>query len=505
MNKSKHFARGSCLTAILLATLAIESGGMAYAQSDEASSMTFITNREVPHLDRSQNSGGNILTNNLMDPLIKVAANGEIHPGLIDSWEQIDEGRMRLTLRQDVTFSNGEKFNAEALKVNMERWFDVSIFNNLRGVSAAEVVDEYTVDLVHEPQSQMSLLSELGLFVFMFSPRQITEDPDSLQTAPISTGPYKIVNYEPGREALLVAREDYWGNDVEGWGAPSIKNVTVRWGVDPGVGLAALQAGEVDLVQQLTPENAALLSEDMRVIRPSPEMFFLRFGFKDKFTSDPRVREAINLAIDREALNAPFLGMGEPATQIWHSQVAGWTERDQVEPDLERAKELIKEAGADGAEMQMVFSTPYKTGIGLVSQVVAAMIEDTGIKVKMTDMDGTRFREYIRKLDDTAPLSTISIGYDGPAAPDFAAGRISCTGTLSTYCNEEVDQLLQMARNATGAEENREILQEMMDLIEEDLGVIPLISPPLIWGKSADLNVTPSFGDTMEWKDWTRD
>ncbi len=127
----------------------------------------------------------------------------------------------------------------------------------------------------------------------------------------------------------------------------------------------------------------------MRVVRPSPETFFLSFGLKDKFTSDPRVREAINLAIDREALNAPFLGMGEPLTQMWHSQIAGWADRGPVpEIDLERARQLIKQAGAEGTEMEMFYSTSYKAGIGLVSEAVAAMIEDIGIKVKLTDLEG---------------------------------------------------------------------------------------------------------------------
>ena len=219
-----------------------------------------------------------------MDPLIKVDENGEVHPGLVLSWEELNETTTRFTLRQDVTFSDGEKFNAEAMKITLDRRIELTTSSNLEDLTGTEIVDEYTLDVMYEPQPQLSLLSEMGIFAFMYSPRQVKEDPAALETAPISTGPYRLVSYGPGREAVLEARDNYWGADVEG-GAPTIKNVTMRWGVEPSVGLAGLQAGELDLVQELTPENALLVSEDMRVVRPSPETFFLSFGLNDKFTS----------------------------------------------------------------------------------------------------------------------------------------------------------------------------------------------------------------------------
>jgi len=189
---------------------------------------------------------------------------------------------------------------------------------------------------------------------------------------------------------------------------------------------------------------------------------------------------------------------------MWHSQIAGWADRGPVpETDLERARELIKEAGAEGTEMEMVYSTAYKAGIGLVSLAVAAMIEDIGIKVKLTDMDGVRFREQVRETDDPSPLLTLSTGYDGPDVSASIDSRIRCGGRLSTYCNEEVDRLLGLAKKASSAEDRKTILQEMQDEIDRDKGVIPLISPPLIWGKRADLQVTPSFGAMMDWKNWT--
>jgi peptide/nickel transport system substrate-binding protein len=502
MTKPSGIVRRSLLAAGLMAVLAIGGNLKADAQS-EASSITISSYRDVPHLDRHKVGGGELDALTIVDPLIVVDGEGNVHPGLAEKWEAIDEGRLRLTLRQDVTFSDGEKLNAQAVKLNLDRRIELTTSSNLKNLTGAEVVDEYTIDLLHKPQPLQGLLAELGIFAFIYSPRQINDDPASIETAPIGTGPYKVVSYDPAREVKLVARDDYWGANVEGWGTPSINNLTIRFGVEPGVAFAGLRAGEVHLVQQLTPENAQLVSEDMRIVRPSPELFFLRFGFKDKYTSNPKVREAINLAIDREALNAPFLGMGEPATQLWHSQISGWADRGPVpQPDVERAKELIKEAGAEGAELNFAYSTAYKPGIGLVSQAVAGMIEEIGLKVKMIDMDGTRYREYMRELDSPEPLSTISVGYDYPEPTDQVRARIGCGATMSTYCNKEVDKLLDEAGAAADAEKRKEILQKMMDVVAADNGVIPLISPPLIWGKSANLEVTPSYGFTMDVKAW---
>ncbi len=131
------------------------------------------------------------------------------------------------------------------MKITLDRRIELTTSSNLEDLTGTEIVDEYTLDVMYEPQPQLSLLSEMGIFAFMYSPRQVKEDPAALETAPISTGPYRLVSYGPGREAVLEERDNYWGADVEGGGAPTIKNVTMRWGVEPSVGLAGLQAGDI--------------------------------------------------------------------------------------------------------------------------------------------------------------------------------------------------------------------------------------------------------------------
>ncbi len=111
-----------------------------------------------------------------------------------------------------------------------------------------------------------------------------------------------------------------------------------------------------------------------------------------------------------------------------------------------------------------------------------------------------RFREHVRETDDPSPLLTLSTGYDGPNVSASIDSRIRCGGRLSRYCNKEVDRLLGLAKKASSAEERMSILQ---DEIDRDKDVIPLISPPLIWGKNGNLHVTPSFGALMDWPNWT--
>lgn len=517
MSSSTRAGRGrrrltSTITAVLLllavaCTPSSGSDASGGSESPTSSQITVGFGRVVPHLDRTIIDGGWDTLYTVSDPLFKIGDQGELLPGLVQSWESVDENTTRLELRQDVTFSSGEAFNAEALKTTIDRMLneyqDLSLMPTLRGM---EVVDEYTAKLLHDPQT--ALLQSLAAFVQVYSPEQINNDPESLKTAPIGTGPYEVTSYESGRQVHLQARDDYWGADADEWGQPSIDEVIIRYGLEEGVRLAGLRSGELDIVQDLTPATAQELEEGMRLTLPNPELYFLRFGLSDPLTSDPQVREAISLAIDKAALNSIFLGEGTPASQMWPQHVPGWVDRGPIpKPDLATARELITAAGVEGQQLEMVYSTEYKTGIGPMSEALAEMIEQTGLEVSpMTNLDGTTYRERIR-VDDTPlpppPLLTLSVGHERFAPASAIQSRVTCGGSLSAYCNEEADSLLSSAIAADSQEERTNILQQWMDLVDQENTIIPLIAPPLFWGTSEQLEVPPPpfpYLDPASWE-----
>ncbi len=508
---------------VAVALAACSSGGSQGSQDaaapGQAGKLVIATAEAAAHLDRqlvSANGSWDTLYN-ITDPVVRIDKSGKVLPGLAESWEFISPTTTRLKLREDVVFSDGEKFNAEAFKISLDRLLspesrtgESSLPTVLRDGNGVKVVDEYTVDINHEPDA--SLLNTMAINVDVFSPKAIKENPEGLKTKPIGSGPYRVEIYESGRLLRLVARDDYWGREL--YGPPAIREVEVRLGLEPGVRLSALQSGEAQIVQGISPDDAKLLDPESIVDVAGPEVYWLRYDVANPLISDIRVRQAIDLAIDKEALTQIFAGYAKPASQLWPSHVVGWKERPDPH-DLERAKTLIREAGAEGRELEFGYSSDYKANMGPVAESVAAMIEQTGLRVKLNDTDGQTFRTYMRDVTNSKPISLISLSFESFDATRGLDSRIGCGGGVSTYCNEKADEILALATAESDPQERVRLLQEYMDILDRDVAVTPLVNPPLLWAKSPKLNLdgkpsgeliagaAPPQFQAMPFNDWT--
>jgi len=424
------------------------------------------------------------------DPIMKIGVDGSLTPGLAESWTDVDASTLRIKLRQDVTFSDGAKFDANAFKASMDRLLSpesragASSFPTLHEV---KVVDPYTVDLIHDPN--ITLAKEVALSAYMYSPKQMAESPDSIKTGPIGTGPYVVKSYQSGSSLVLQARDDYWGKDV--FANPTIKDVDIRFGLEPRVRLAMLQSGEAQLAMNISPDDAKQLNQDQILNLHSPELYFIRFAFKQPITADPNVRHAINLAVDRKAIAQLFGGLGDPASQMWPRTASGWVDRPVPTPDVATAKSLIEQAGYAGQTIHMTYSADYKPQMSDVAQALAGMIGQTGLTVELRNLDSATYKTYIRDLDNAEPLTVISVSYDTLEATRTLDIRVACAGTMSTYCNPDVDALYQQAVQEPDVAKRTAILQQIEVALEKDDAVVPLVNPPLLWAKSAKLDFTP--------------
>lgn len=443
------------------------------------------------HLDRqliSHSSPDQLY--NIVDPVIRMSEEGELLPGLAETWTAIDDTTLRLEFRDDVVFSDGAPFDAEAFKVSMDRTLaeesrvGAGFFPTLEEV---QVVEEFTVDLIHAPD--VGLPAALAINAHIYSPQAISEDPEGLKTNPIGSGPYRVESYEPGQSMRLVARDDYWGR--EEYGAPTIRTVILSSVEESGVRMARYQAGEAHLAVDLSPDEVAQVDAANVLALPSTDLYFLRLKFDDPLTGDIRVRQAINLAIDRVALTEIYAGYGEAASQFWGSNVTGWAPREIPEVDLEEARSLIEEAGVQDQVLDLVYSSAFKPGNSELGQAIGAMIEQIGVRVSLNDIDLTTFRAYIREPGPSAPLLLLSMSHESLEAIDNVPSRFACDGPLSVYCNEAVDNLTAEARSVQDRDERVAKLQEIADVLEQDVAAIPLVHPALLWVKTDGLEFTP--------------
>lgn len=342
------------------------------------------------------------------DRLVHLSTEGEPIPGLATGWEWEDGGRaLRMTLRTGVRFHDGTPFDAAAVRANIERAKTVdgsSVATDLDSVTAAEVVDPSTVRLVlSEPNSMLpGLLSHRA--GAMVSPAAF-DNPD-LDLAPVGTGMYRVREYRPNDTIFYERNPDYWDRSVTG-----VRNLELRILPDDVTRMNALRTDEVDMALlsgRLVPEAEAL---PRMIVHRNVTLTYLVLYLnraRSEF-GDPRVRQALNHAIDRNAIaQGIFFGAGRPTVQpfpeSYFAHAPGYP-GDYYAYDPARARALLAEAGLpDGFEFEMLV-----TALGQYVQVgeaVQNMLAEVGVTANIRSVEAAQTADvYYREQQGDALIS----------------------------------------------------------------------------------------------------
>ena len=269
---------------------------------------------------------------------------------LATKWEQTNPTTWRFTLREGVKFHDGTPWNAEAAADGInDMWLRENRYrvrNFIGPELQATPVSEYVVDVVLE--SPDPLLPTRFYFAPFHSPTARKERPDEYPLKPIGTGPYKFVEWVKGQHIKLEANPDWWGNTAaDNGGAATIKDVSFVLRPEREVRTAMIQRGEADWARWVSRDqcNAAPQCQGS----PTVETMYLRLDTMSPTLADRRVREAIALAIDKEAIANGIMDGGEIASNMVRSHTFGYNPELKPYPyDPERAKALIAEAKAAG-------------------------------------------------------------------------------------------------------------------------------------------------------------
>ncbi len=432
------------LTAGLIAlTLALPAQSL-WAQ--DAAPVVIASSEDVisldPHMLDSNNPTGSVIWS-LFDSLVRRGSDGSPQPRLATEWERVDDVTWRFKLREGVTFSNGEPFNAQAVVVNFAR-MDTAPFNSVQqlhdqtGLTEVRVVDDYTIELVTEKPT-VNMLYWLAE-AFIAAPGYITDTaPDVVAGAPVGSGPYLLGEWKRGDALTLVVNETYWG------GAPAVKTVTFRAIPEVSSRLNELRAGTVDLVVGITPDSAEQANSDVSELVKIEGLRKMHMGISIKgeqpALADVRVRQALNHAVDVPTIVASLMG---GSTSPLVSIVNPPNNNPDPTPfayDPEKAKALLAEAGfADGFPLTLQWSTRFDGGKE-VSEVVGAYLEQVGIKPSYEAVEIGQFRAGL------SSASLKGIYFQGWAAlinPSVELVILTCghVDNSSGYCNPEYDKLV---------------------------------------------------------------
>ena len=424
----------------------------------------------------------------IAEPLIYLNyETGELEPLLAESWEPIGENVWEIRLRQGISFTNGEPFTAEAVKFSLERVglpelaSPATIY--IRPIQDVRVADDYTVHIITDGPSPVIplYLTRIG----MVPPQYVTENGHEIMSQqPVGTGPYKLVSWQKDERVVLEANPDYWR------GAPTIDRIVFRSIPEASTRVAALRAGEADIIAHVPLEEVDRLGEGLSVATtPSLRTMMLDFDLLDDGPQqDRRVRQALNYAIDVDAIvNNVLAGYGRKLDgQPISAEYFGYSDEIEAYPyDPDRARALLAEAGYDDSNpLRLTF---YATnGRYLrdqeVAQAITGQFSQVGVQVDLQILEWGQFLQRMldRALEPLAMWGAATV----PDADVWLGSMLTCGAAYSTYCNEELDELVRQAGRELDTQRRREIYAEVLRLIHEEAPYVFLYQQYDVWGVS---------------------
>jgi peptide/nickel transport system substrate-binding protein len=477
----------------------------ASARVEPKGSVVLVINEEPPMLaahDATASFSYPIMRNVTEALLNRDPVTNELVPELATKWEQTNPTTWRFTLRQGVKFHDGSPWNAEAAADAMNEMLNKENNYRVRTYLGPEVsakpVSEYVVDLVTE--SPDPILPTRVYFIPFHSPTARKAHPEDVALKPVGTGPYKFVEWVKGQHVKLTANPDWWGNTAaDAGGAVTIKDVTFVPRPAREVRAAMVQSGEADLGRWLS--QAECKASPQCKGAPTVETIFVRLDTMNPTLADRRVREAIALAIDKEAITTQILGGGDLAAMLIRPTVLGSNPALKPYPyDPVRAKALIAEAKAAGVPVDAPLTVLARRGayFGMEEAVeaISDMLKQAGlthltIQILETSKHTEIYSLAPKPIDPARGI--IAVHSHGNELLDFGQTvrfYYTCDGRQSTYCNPAVDEMQNRALSLAGAEREK-AYQEIGKLMYDEVITIPIMHPSFYFGMSKRLEWTP--------------
>lgn len=484
---SSYAFRALLLVVLLLATTLVAN---AWAQQ-----LVVAQGTEPETLDPHATSTTNALNVafQITERLVTASGKGTVQPLLAVAWTPSADGKTwRFQLRKNVRFTNGEPFDADAVKFSIDRLkkpdpgWGTSVAHHVSQVESVQVVDPFTVDITtREP---FPLLPQSLANIGMVPPKYVQQVGNvQFGRRPIGTGPFVFEEWKVGQYIRLKRNEHYGGS------RPALAEVEFRGIPDPQTRVSALLANDVQLATQLPVQDVARVKQAACcsvVGTPSlRNMHLLINTLKPGPMQDVRVRQALNYAIDKRAIVDKVLGgfgtvlQGQMLTDVYF----GFNPKLRAYPfDPAKAKALLAEAGySKGLSLEL--ATPrgrYMNDLEVV-QLIAAYLEAVGIRVSVQQYEWAPFIGMLspKKLPE---LSLFGWAVTPPDA-DVELGLNMSTHAYSYYRNPKFDELMLRARKLTNDAKRLEIYQQATELLREDASNVWLYQQHDLYGVSKRL------------------
>ncbi len=463
-----------------------------------------------PH---EQLSGGTLqLSHMVFDPLVRFKQDLDFEPRLATKWERIDNDTFRFHLREGVKFHSGNTMTADDVVWTFQRLKDSPDFKAIFDpFSAMEKVDDYTVDL--KTTGPYPLVLQTATYIFPMDSKfytgmtedgrdkaEIVKHGNSFASTNMSgTGPFIVTSREQGVKVEFERFDGYWDAASPG----NVDKITLQPIKENATRVAALLSGGVDMIAPVAPNDHQRVesSKDLDLVTlPGTRLISFHMNQNsNEALKDVRVRQAIIHAINNDGIVQRIMrGFATTASQQSPVGYAGHNEALEVRFDVEKAQELMKEAGyADGFTLTMMAPNNRYVNDDKIAQAAAAMLSKIGIKVDLKTLPKAQYWPEF----DVCAADMMMIGWhadteDSANFTEFLTmtrneetgrGQYNC----GYYSNAEVDGLIEASNVETDPAKRAAQLQKVEEILYTDAAYVPLHWQNLAWAAKSNVKIEP--------------
>ena len=487
-------ARTGLLAAAVLGCMAVLSVPVPLSAQTTPQNLRIGLGSDPDALDPtlSRTVAGRVVFAGLCDKLIDIDEKLNYVPQLATAWEWSADGKtLTMKLRPGVKFHDGEAFNAAAAKASLDRHFSMpgsNRKNELGPLDSVEAVDDGTIALkLKVPFAPLiaALSDRAGM---MMSPKASAAG-GTFSNKPVCAGPFKFVERVAQERIVLERFADYW--DAKNVFFDKVTYLPIP---DAPVRVANLRAGSLDVIETVPPTDIPVLQQSKLAVAKGPGLAATYIAInvgetqrpKTPIMTNPKLREALELAIDRNLLNqAAFEGVNTPGNQSVPPGSPFYAKSQPVPGrDVAKAQALIKAAGLQRLKVEML--VPNSSGFTGPAQILQAMVAEAGIDLELKVMETTT----LLKEWTNGNFETLLILWSGRTDLDGNLYAFNaCDGTLNggKYCNKEVDGFLNAGRTSNDFATRYAAYDKAAALYLADRPYIYLFHPTLIYGLSPNL------------------
>ncbi|MEO9337921.1 ABC transporter substrate-binding protein [Mesorhizobium sp. SB112] len=418
---------------------------------------------EPPHLDPTAGAAAaidEVLYANVFEGLTRIGPKGEVLPALAESWEISEDGKIyTFKLRTGVKFHDGSAFDAEDVKFSLDRARAENSVNAQKGLF--EPID--TVEVVDPATVKITLKRPFGSFLYNLGWGDAVivapESADTNKEKPIGTGPFAFQNWAKGSSITLTKNPDYWGE------AAFLEKAEFRIVPDAAAAIPALLSGDVQAFPFFQPEGVEQIQGDPRfkiVVGSTEGETILSMNNKKAPFDNLKVRQAVSYALDRQAIiDGASAGLGVPIGSHFAPHNPAYVDLTGTYPhDVERAKELLKEAGLENG-FSATLKLPPPSYARLGGEIIASQLREVGIDVQIIPVE---WAEWLSQVFTNKDYDMSIVSHTEPNDIDIYARK----DYYFNYDNPAFDKVIEELNLTSDEAKRKELYGQAQKILADD-------------------------------------